>query len=135
MELDVFYDDSGYIDFLEGDAERPDWLFGLLEHKETHVPKLERVRITSLEWWPDDYDEEERSEDSGDESEPEWAIQRRARKEWVPPVDLYKSFDRAGVSCSVFIHQKRRFRTSDVDGDRAKGFAEQWEDNWTMEDM
>ncbi|SPN97262.1 uncharacterized protein DNG_00776 [Cephalotrichum gorgonifer] len=106
VELDVFYDDSGYINFMEN-AERPGWLFDLLEKKQQFFPALEKVRILSCEGAGHDEDE---------------AVGVQA--EWSPGGDLVQAFVRADVSFTLYLNEKHRYEYV------ANGEA--WDDDWEV---
>ncbi|CAJ2507856.1 Uu.00g090420.m01.CDS01 [Anthostomella pinea] len=146
-ELEVYYDDMGHIKILEDDADRPDWLFGMLERmakpdekgvRGDFTPLLERVRIISLEWHPEMYEESEEEEDDEEDEnaapatagEPDVEIDEsrgvgHPGSTWLPPRELIQKFIRAGVSFSIFLHGQRRYRYT-VEGGR--GFQDKWED-------
>ncbi|KAE8445144.1 hypothetical protein EG329_013746 [Mollisiaceae sp. DMI_Dod_QoI] len=99
--LEVWYDDAGFVNFFQ--EERPNWLFGILEHKKESLLELGRVRVVSLEWWDEEEDgEAEARQDQNDGLES------------CPP-ELKKAFEDARVSYSIYLNEKRRSKQV-VDG-------------------
>ena len=119
VELDVFYDDHDYVTFMMGDAQRPGWLFDLLEKKRQCCPALERVRILSFEW--DSAMEEQ--EEEGEEGEEGEEREQDQQGDWVPGRELVQAFARAEVSFSLYLHEDRRFKYVA----NGKGWEDEWE--------
>ncbi|KAK6068461.1 hypothetical protein SCUP234_11131 [Seiridium cupressi] len=149
-ELEIFYDDTGYVDFLTDDAPAPEWLFHLLRqpldkgNKPVFTPELKRLRIISMEWWPEqgsDYgeDEEENEIRNNDEVGNNTVILNGSRlrshpdSPWRPPEALLKELWQANLpslSWSIFLHQRRRCLCVPEGG---SGFATEWEEFWNPE--
>ncbi|RYP24522.1 hypothetical protein DL765_000542 [Monosporascus sp. GIB2] len=147
-ELEVFFDDGG-TDFLKG-ATLPNqqvWLLGMLENIKrgkntdsgTPESSLERLRIVSMEWpsfrspFADPPLDGSDAGEHGNESEPDFVYDvtrgtSHPESIWKPPLRLMRGFIEAGVSFSVFLHQKRRYRYV-MEGHQ--GFKHNWEDSWT----
>ncbi|KAF8849216.1 hypothetical protein BDZ45DRAFT_753013 [Acephala macrosclerotiorum] len=118
--LEVWFDDSGYKNFICDGApaglERPDWLFGILEHKEEAFPRLGRVRVVSLEWWDEDQDKVLfQEQDDGESEEVGFRL----------PGELARGFEESGVSYSVYLHESRRWKVV-VDG--GLRFDKKWDE-------
>ncbi|KAK8052152.1 hypothetical protein PG993_003537 [Apiospora rasikravindrae] len=142
-ELEVFYDDSGYVDFLdEGEIAHPHWLLTLLEElkgPESKLKNLSRIRIVALEWTPGQGVEDEEggpdssnasSSDSGRDSRgPGDDVQLRGHptSPWRPPKLLLDLLVQAGICFSIFLHPERRARLTPDD---VNGFDDVWEDEW-----
>ncbi|KAK7956032.1 uncharacterized protein PG986_005254 [Apiospora aurea] len=144
-ELEVFYDDSGYVDFLDdGEIAQPHWLLTLLEElkgPDSKLKNLSRVRIVALEWTPGQDEEEAEdgqdssnasSSDSGRASRGPGDIQLRGHPNspWRPPKLLLDLLVQAGICFSIFLHPERRARLTPDD---VKGFDDVWEDEWDSE--
>ncbi|RYO87114.1 hypothetical protein DL764_008910 [Monosporascus ibericus] len=147
-ELEVFFDDGG-TDFLKGATlpSQQGWLLGLLENikesknTDSGTPEslLERIRIISMEWpsfWSPFADRPldgsgEGEDNNGSERDFIYDITRgtsHPESTWKPQLRLMRSFIEAGVSFSIFLHQKRRYRYT-LEGHQ--GFKHNWEDSWT----
>ncbi|KAK8042789.1 RNI-like protein [Apiospora phragmitis] len=143
-ELEVFYDDSGYVDFLDqGDIAHPHWLLTLLEElkgPDSKLKALSRIRIVALEWAPgqdevdadDGQDSSNASSSTGHDSRGSGDVQLRGHPNspWRPPEMLLDLLVQAGICFSIFLHPKRRARLTP---DHVKGFDDDWEDEWDSE--
>lgn len=142
-ELEIFYDDSGYVDFLDedGDISPPHWLLTLLEElkrPDCKLKNLNRVRVVALEW----HDREEDEEDEHDSSNASSSSSRDSQgpgdvqlhghpsSPWRPPRLLLDLLLEAGICLSIFLHPERRARLTP---EQVKGFDDAWEDDWNPE--
>ncbi|KAK8867781.1 hypothetical protein PGQ11_006359 [Apiospora arundinis] len=138
-ELEVFYDDSGFVDFLEeGRIEHPHWLLTLLQElrgPNSKLKHLKRIRIVALEWDPaigyrwEEPDSDNVSGVSPGDSQGSSDVQLRGHPSstWRPPKLLLDLLVEAGMCFSIFLHPERRARLTP---DHVKGFADTWEDHW-----
>ncbi|KAK8105368.1 RNI-like protein [Apiospora kogelbergensis] len=139
-ELEVFYDDSGYVNLLEeGDISHPHWLLTLLEElvgQNNKLKQLKRIRIVALEWdtWMEDEENAEDDSDSSDGSSTgdlqgsgDVQLQGHPSSSWRPPRLLLDLLVESGICFSIFLHPQRRARLTP---DHVKGFADTWEDHW-----
>lgn len=141
-ELEVFYDDSGYVDFLDGDGDisQPHWLLTLLEElkrPDSKLKNLNRVRVVALEWYEgedseDAHDSSNASSPSGRDSQGPGDVQLRCHPNspWRPPKLLLDLLVEAGICFSIFLHPKRR---ASLTPEHVKGFDNAWEDDWDPE--
>jgi hypothetical protein len=114
--LSVWYDDAGYTNFLVdgNNGNRPDWLFGVLQRKRGHFPKLEKVRVVSIEWW----DEEQADEWLGGEG--------GEGMEKSMPTELKRTFVDASVSYSIHLQETEKCWKEVVEG--GASFDDDWDE-------
>ncbi|KAH8197325.1 hypothetical protein TruAng_008529 [Truncatella angustata] len=148
-ELDVFFDDAGYLSFLSHDAPAPVWLFGLLKqprdeknsNRPSFTPELKRLRIVSQEWWPE-YSEESEGESmseghdvgNDDLSLDESRLRTNADYPWKPPRVLLRALSQsnlAKLSWCIYLHGSRRCSYVPEGG---SGFTTEWEESWDPEE-
>ncbi|KAF4628010.1 hypothetical protein G7Y89_g10142 [Cudoniella acicularis] len=97
-ELEVFYDDPGYHDFMSG-VDQP-WLTTLLEDKrKEYVPKLKRIEVLTSEvpYVDEPYVPEERLPNGLSVKEDELV------KAWKVPEVLRKQAERTGIELNIVI--------------------------------
>lgn len=138
-ELEVFYDDSGYVDFLDegGEISQPHWLLTLLEElkrPDCKLKNLHRVRVVALEWHDaeDGHDSSNASSPNGRDSQGPGDVQLRGHPNspWRPPRLLLDLLIETEICFSIFLHPERRARLTP---ENVKGFDDVWEDDWDPE--
>lgn len=145
-ELEVYYDElgnqsTGFGSGLGPDSfNTPDWLFDILAQPGSTrlgaitggVPHLKSIRVISLEWYPDRFDEAA-EDDDGTEDIPELDVARvRTHPDcsWRPRAEILRRFAESPLSklsWSIFIHPEKRCAYVPEGG---AGFDDEWEDSW-----
>lgn len=147
-ELEVCYDGSDNVGFLYMvDNGNRQWLYDLVKQPSdgTHgerprfTPKLKRIRVISLEWYPGDDDLEhdltdtdESDHDDGVDSPILDTARLHSNRDspWQPPKYMLRWLTTSvlhNLSWSIYLHPDRRCAYTPAGG---TGFADSWEDLW-----
>lgn len=131
-ELEVFWDQCQVCSFITSCnddrvlVQRPDWLFSVLSHKNSHLPALERVRIISTEEWHPGKVVLEPWEGDFTPHINDWT-EKDGDENWRPPTELIVAAEKAKVSLGIWLHPQRQFKAV-LPGH--SWFSNSWEDTW-----